>query len=60
MKRLSKPSRDTLNNDYLNFIKKNHLRMLAEAPLAGHHRSRSKGEEVPPEHKRAQNALPIS
>ena len=58
MKRSSKPSRDTLNNDYLNFIKKNHLRMLAIEPTPGHHRSRSKGEEMQPEPKKFLNPVP--
>lgn len=43
MKRLSKPTRDTTNNEYLNFIKKNHLRLLADQEKRGHYRSLSKG-----------------
>jgi hypothetical protein len=54
MKEKTKPFRDAVNNDYLNFIKKNHLKLLLNEhnPQWGHHRSLSKGEDFQPEPKK--------
>jgi hypothetical protein len=61
MKEKPKPFRDALNNEYVNFIKKNHLRLLLNEhnPHPGHSRSRSKGEKLSPEPKKMQTHIPM-